>query len=262
MQLVPRYLVKNRIDIVLDMTGFATEYRPVYQRQIKIYRGIDNNIQFRLFNADQKPMPVDGKTPRLLAFDENNNLVLDLDGTVIDDGSTRNTRGSFVVTITENDLLNIDQQYLSYTIFLEGADSADRAITYSDVHFNNPGIMYISSQAFPSVKPPLTIKQFQKTDFNTDRWISETASAEPHINSNEALHTIAIYTNGFEGSLTLQATLNQQINEGVAWSDINTIEFTGTETEPTVINVVGVYKYFRFETFDDPQNIIKILIKN
>ena len=262
MQLIPRYLVKNRIDIVLDMAGFVTEYRPVYQRQIKIYKGINNTVQFRIFNADQKPIALAGQTPRFVAFDENRNLVLDLDGEILDDGSTRNTRGLFSIVITENDLLNIDQQYLSYTVFLVDQDTHDRTVTYSDSHFNNGGAIYISSDAFPAVKSPLTITQFQKTDFDTDRWVSETASAEPNINSNEALHTIAIYTDQFEGALTLQATLNQQINEGVAWSDIETVEFTGNETEPTVINTVGVYKYFRFVTFDNPENIIKILIKN
>jgi len=262
MQLIPRYLVKNKIDIVLDMTGFVTEYRPVYQRQIKIYRGIDNTVQFRIFNADQKPVALAGKTPRFVAFDENKNLVIDRNGDVLDDGSTRNTLGTFSVNITENDLLNIDQQYLSYTIFLIDENTHDRILTYSDSHFNNGGTIYISSQAFPAVKSSLTITQFQKTDFNTDRWVSETASAEPYINSNEALHSIAVYTNGFEGSLTLQATLNQQINEGVSWSDIQTLEFTGLETDPTAFNVVGVYKYFRFVTLDNPDNIIKILIKN
>ena len=56
MQLVPRYLVNNRIEIISNDAGFITEYRPVYQRQLKVYRGIDNKIQFRLLNADQKPI--------------------------------------------------------------------------------------------------------------------------------------------------------------------------------------------------------------
>jgi hypothetical protein len=262
MQLIPRYLVKNKIDIVLDIAGFITEYRPVYQRQIRIYKGIDNTIQFRIFNADQKPISLSDKIPRFVAFDENRNLVLDLDGDVLDDGSTRNTQGTFSVKITENDMLNIDQQYLSYTIFLIDQSTHERTLTYSDSHFNNGGLIYISSEAFPAVRPPLAITQFQKTNFNTDLWTSETASAEPNINSNEALHTIAVYANGFQGSLTMQATLNQQVDEGTSWSDIQNLEFSGEETEPTYFNVIGVYEYFRFLSVGDPKNIIKILIKN
>jgi hypothetical protein len=56
MQLIPRYLVNNRINLVSSETGFIVEYRPVYTRDLKVYRGIDNRIQFRLLNADQKPV--------------------------------------------------------------------------------------------------------------------------------------------------------------------------------------------------------------
>ena len=53
MQLIPRYLVSNRITIVVNETGFVTEYRPVYNRQLQVYKGIDNKIEFRVLNADQ-----------------------------------------------------------------------------------------------------------------------------------------------------------------------------------------------------------------
>ena len=77
MQLVPRYLVNNRIEIISNEAGFVTEYRPVYQRQLKVYRGIDNNIQFRLLNADQKPINSNLYTPRFVAFDEKNNCIIE-----------------------------------------------------------------------------------------------------------------------------------------------------------------------------------------
>jgi hypothetical protein len=260
MQLIPRYLVKNKIDVVLDVAGFVVEYRPVYQRQIQIYRGIDNTVQFRMFNADQKPIAIFGQTPRFIAFDENKNLVLDLDATVLDDGSSRQTRGTFAVTITENHLLNIDQQYLSYVVFLEDDLTGDKTLTYANSHFGNGGIIYISSHAFPAVKPPLEITQFLQTDL--DRWESESASAEPAINNNEALHTIVIYSDTYAGTLTLQTTLDQQITESTRWANLSELVFTGEETEPTVINLVGIYKYFKFKTSDNPEKISKILIKN
>jgi hypothetical protein len=79
----------------------------MYQRQIKVYKGIDNVIQFRLLNADQKPINVSSYTPKFVAFDETKALVIEHDGSIqqLDDSSA--TRGMFTVTITENDLLNI-----------------------------------------------------------------------------------------------------------------------------------------------------------
>lgn len=261
MQLIPRYLVKNRIDAVLGMAGFVTEFRPVYQRQIKVYKGIDNPIQFRMLNADQKPVALQDQTPKLLAFDQYHNLVLNIDAVSLEDGSQQK-QGLFLITITENDLLGISQQYLTYTVILVDSNTQDRSITYSNSHFDAAGVMLVSEAAFPSVRPNITIQQFQQTSFNPDVWTSEAASAEPHINSNEALHTLAIYSNGFVGTLTLQATLNAQLNEGVAWTDIESIEFSGTETEPRLINVTGVFSWFRFVSHSDPQAISQILIRN
>ena len=117
MQLVPRYLVKNKINIISDTAGLLTEYRPVYQRTIKISRGINNVIQFKLLNADQKPVTIT-ETPVFVAFDEDRRKIFEKECTVLDDGSTRNTLGVFTVTITDTDLLDVPQQYLKYNVYL------------------------------------------------------------------------------------------------------------------------------------------------
>jgi hypothetical protein len=75
MQLIPRYLVKNKIDIIANVAGFIVEYRPVYKRQVQVYKGIDNVIEFRLLNADQKPINISNYTPKFRAFDENKSLI-------------------------------------------------------------------------------------------------------------------------------------------------------------------------------------------
>ncbi len=120
MQLTPRYLVSNRTNIITNEAGFVVEYRPVYQRQLQVYKGIDNVLEFRVLNADQKPIDIETYTPKFMAFDENNNLVVEHDGVVLQDGDSSAVikKGVFSVTIRENDLLNIKQQFLKYNIYL------------------------------------------------------------------------------------------------------------------------------------------------
>ena len=48
MQLIPRYLVNNKTTIVTNEAGFITEYRPVYTRQLQVYKGIDNVLDFKV----------------------------------------------------------------------------------------------------------------------------------------------------------------------------------------------------------------------
>ena len=54
MQKTYRYLAKNKVVVVANMSGFITEYRPVYQKNLNVYRGIDNLLYFEIKNHDQK----------------------------------------------------------------------------------------------------------------------------------------------------------------------------------------------------------------
>jgi hypothetical protein len=266
MQLTPRYLVNNRTTIVTNEAGFITEYKPVYQRQLNVYKGIDNVLDFKVLNADQKPINLTSYTPKFQAFDANNLLVIEHDGTIVVGDDSAATRGLFSVTISDNDLLNIDQQYLKYNIHLVKTSDNSNVLTYADANFGMDGSIYVSDGAFPGPAPAGTI-----TTFIEDRgvggvddsvWNSEALNAQPGINGNDALHTAAIYTTSYIGNVIVQGTLENQVDAN-NWSDITTVNFVGTETEPTSINFNGVFTFIRFQTSAEPENkITKILTRN
>jgi hypothetical protein len=261
MQLIPRYLVNDRINIISNEVGFPVEYRPVYSRTLKVYRGIDNKIQFRLLNADQKPVRITS-TPIFVAFDDENNLIIQTECTVTDDSSTTATKGMFYVTINENDLLNIKQQYLHYNVYL---DSDAKELTYAGRNFESAGIIYVDGNAFPGPKSSTTVDTFfQENDYwtagsnDTDK-----ITAQPGINGNEALHTIVVYNTEYIGNIEVQVTLDNQIVGQNNWTTVSTLTFDGTESEPVPLNLNGVFSYIRFKFDVDPTDkISKILIRN
>jgi hypothetical protein len=261
MQFTPRYLVNNRINIIADVAGLVTEYRPVYQRQLQVYKGIDNVLQFRLLNADQKPIDVSTYTPRFVAFDENKNMVISRDCSLVAGDDSAALRGLFTVTVTENDLLNILDQFIYYSIYLVDANG-QKSLTYADSHFGNGAIIKISSDALPA--PIASIEtNFNLIQQENSYWVTSAIDSQAGINGNEALHTAAIYSNNFAGDIVLQATLDDQIEPGVSWADILTVTLNGSETTPVAINFNGVFSYIRFKTTADPENkISKILIRN
>lgn len=257
MQLIPRYLVNNKTVLVSNDTGFITEYRPVYTRQLKVYKGIDNVLDFKLLNADQKPVNLTGYTPKFQAFDENNQLVIEHDGTIVDA-----TKGLFKVTVTDQDTINLLQQYLSYNIHLVDSNS-DAVITYSSAFFENKGIIYLSTSAFPGPRATHSVSQFMEVTEDTSYWISESINAEPGINGNDALHTAVVYSNSYVGNLSVQATLENEVTGTTNWADIKTVTLTGSETKPIPINFNGVFSHLRFKTTASPTNTIsKILVRN
>tara|TARA_B110000503_G_scaffold2572_1_gene3417 strand:+ start:537 stop:1322 length:786 start_codon:yes stop_codon:yes gene_type:complete len=261
MQLTPRYLVKNITTLVADVAGFNTEYRPVYSKQLQVYKGIDNALEFRLVNADQKPVDITSYIPKFVAFDENNAMVLEKDGTVLDDGSTV-TRGKFTITITENELLNVKQQYLKYNVYMQETDG-DKVLTYSQPNFGNDAVIYVNARVFPGPLASYPVLTFARESVELPIWYSETVNAQPAINGNEALHTAAVYTNAYEGDVVVQATLDNAVSDGTNWADIATLIFDGTETAPVPVNFNGVFSHLRFKTNADPADTItKILVRN
>ena len=262
MQLIPRYLYKNQIDVVSNDIGFVVEYRPVYSRQIKAYRGIDNKIQFRMLNADQKPVRVTD-TPVIVIYDENKTKIIEKQCTIQDDGSSTSLKGLFNVTLSENDLLNVKQQYLQYNVYIEG--SSENTLTYANRGFESAGNIFVDATAYAGPKSSKEITNFLP---ETDYWVAGSSSADkitadPGLNGNDALHTVAVYSDEYIGDIEVQATLDNQISGLNNWTTVSTLTFTGSETEPVPSSFNGVYTYLRFKASADPTNkITKILVRN
>tara|TARA_B100001287_G_scaffold17658_1_gene13124 strand:+ start:6878 stop:7651 length:774 start_codon:yes stop_codon:yes gene_type:complete len=257
MQLTPRYLVNNKTTLIANDAGFITEYRTVYQRHIKVYRGIDNVLQFKILNHDQKPVDITTKTPKFVVFDANKQMIIERDATVTDDGSTT-TRGNCKVTVTENDLLNVPTQFLSYNLYLVDS-SNEKTLTYTDTHFGADGVIHLEDSAFPGPAKTATVSTFTQTG---DVWLSETIDAQPGINGNEALHTAAIYSDTYTGDIVIQGTLENQIQSDTNWFDIDTVAITSTDTLKYK-NFNGVFSYLRFSASANPADkITKVLVRN
>ena len=254
MTLIPRYLVDIRTTLVSNETGFATEYRPVYQKNLSVYKGIVNTLGFKLLNPDQKPYNLTGLTPKFVAFDENKRLVIEHDGVI-----SNANKGFFSVEINENDLLNLDQQYLSYNIYVVNSLN-EKTLTYADEQLNATGTIYVSDTAFPGPAATHEVTTFTE---NNSEFITQEITAQPALNGNEALHTAVYYTNGYAGNIKIQATLDNQVTLDTDWSDVVSTSFAGTEAEPTAVNFNGVYSYIRFVADADPSDTVsKILVRN
>ena len=257
MQLVPRYLVKNQTEVISNGTGFVVEYKPVYSRQLKIYKGIDNVLDFRVLNADQKPVSIINKIPVIMIFDENQRLVIQRDCTVLET-TTPSKVGMLNVTITENDLLNLKQQYLSYSIHIQDGDAKE--LTYSSSYFDNKGTIYLDGHSLPAPLESATLSTF--TEETENNWCSESVDAQPAINGNSALHTVAMYFNDYSGDITVQGTLDNQIVGTTQWADIETASYQNNSTVE-YINFNGVFSHVRVCSNSNPADkITKILVRN
>ena len=263
MQLIPRYLYKNKVDIVSNDIGFVTEYKPVYSRQIKIYKGIDNTVQFRFLNADQKPIDISAEDIKFVAYSESNVKVLELSATATA------TKGLATLTIGKTDLEDLLQQYLTYTVYFDDG-SAGQTLTYANSHFGAAGTIFLDGSALPAPRGDV---ELQFTDvasvviadpdsndtinFWATDYITATPSGETFAFENAIIVTPSIDS----ADLTIQYTTDRQVTVGSRWTDITPSNVTSDSTQ-TQFEFNGTYNFLRIYTTVDPENITSIILRN
>jgi len=137
MQQITSYIYNNRITVVYD-TDLSTTVRnrQVYTRTVDIYPEVDNPIQIRFLNQDQKPTVLSNVTVRLDVIDDyvgaNSNVVLSRTATAINAAA-----GLWTLTITSANVAGLDRSTYNYMIKIDNGSANTAA--YTDDNFGAYG---------------------------------------------------------------------------------------------------------------------------
>jgi hypothetical protein len=266
MQFNPVYLYSNKLEVFTNpLASWTTErYRRVYNRNLKIYRSVDNRIDIQVRNSDQKASNIDGST---LVFNlisrETQDLILQKDCSEID----YNT-GKVSVTLTETELLDIDPGFYNYTIVRENRDyqvidSSDYKVTsrsplYMDSQYGTIATIEVSGDVLGSIDESVVINKFNYTnpfalgDTDPKFFISSIIDARPTINTANSLHTFQFYSNNYSGTVTIQGSLDDQgaTPRESKWADITTVDLSLEKYK----NVSGKWNWFRIKHIPSTSN--------
>ena len=247
MQTVSRYLLQQLV--IANVSGFHGRNSKVYDRRLTLHRGVSNPITFTFKNEDQKAQDITSKTYEFNMIDsESKKAVITKTLTILDDGSTVSTKGDASCTITEGDLLPLDAKFYNFSVREVKSDNS-REITYADTGYAAAGTVEILDGAYPEFVPSTNVSTF--TSGGPLAFVSGNIDARPGINNNKALHTIAVYTQNFSGTLRVQATMSASPSD----SDFFDVTMDGEasasnsftdSTTVTNFNFTGVYHSVRF----------------
>ena len=265
MQTVQRYLLSQLV--IAYINGYHGRNSIVYDRRLTLHRGVSNPLTFTFKNEDQKAQDITSKTYELNIIDsESKKAVITKTLTILDDGSTVSTKGDASCTITEGDLLPLDAKFYNFAV-REVKSDGSREITYADTGYAAAGTVEILDGAYPEFVASTNVSTF--TSGGPLAYKSGNIDARPGINNNKALHTIAVYTKNFTGTLRVQATMSANPSDS-DFFDI-TMEGAGApantfsdSTTVTNFNFTGVYHSVRFCWGNDTGNsgvIDKILYR-
>lgn len=247
MQLNPFYLYTNKVDVFTTFGPWTTErYRKVYQRNFKVYRGVDNRLDLQVRNADEKAKDITGNTLVFNLIERGTQkLVLQRECTLVTealtDSTTKTTKG--YVVITETDLNVLDQGFYSYSVHM--VDTAGtKTPLYSDSQYGVIGTLEVHGDVFGETQDSAVIDTFSVIPTywpNDGMSHSELQYASPEVHSAGSLHTFAIYNTNYQGQLKIQASQELGANPKI-WTDVSVIDFP---TTTDYVNVVGKYNWFR-----------------
>jgi hypothetical protein len=264
MQKISTYLLKNRIQLVADLAAFSTEWTIVYQRQVKIYNGIDNTLEFDIKNADQKRITLavinEGDVVEITNIELN---VMDQAGYELPNSPytltpSATVKGIATVTIPQEDLVELEDQFLKFSVTAQ--KNGNDVMLYGDTRFGATGTIEIIGNAMPLIRDPKTYDDFYGAgDFNNTT-ITYTSSSIP-LKFREAtpptLAEIRVTLDNLDGIVWVEATKDTVIgNESFTYKGTKIANQTvvSADTTYTFLNIdITGYTYLRVCYTKDPK---------
>lgn len=268
MQKISTYLYPNRFELLADLAGFPVEYTNVYQRNIKIYNGIDNTIEFDIKNADQKRIDLSTLTGIEMHVMDVSGQALPNSPYTVDPLNQTTHKGLATVTIPLEDLADLTDQFLSFSV--NGTKDGRDVMLYGDTRFGAVGKMELVGSAMPTFRDTVEYTSFYSDLTGTSTIIQNQTnyhtSAIP-VKFYEAVPTtnidIVVKPVGFVGTVHIEATTQTTI---AVESFKDSVKATQVFDEPRDEDIVfsdfpiGNYAYIRVTFIKSAGSIDKVIV--
>jgi hypothetical protein len=263
MQSINLFYYPNSVDIQLNLDPTLTlRNKVVYQRTLKLYKGIDNTIRFVFKNSDQKPVNLSGPSPStgfIVVFNVSNpdsgDVLLSKTADIV------NAVGGIVtVTLTEFELINCYHEWYSYSVLISDPTTGKNYVVYSDDNYEVEGQIHLISNSYPTLKPSLNVQL--PTNSNTTITSSTVTLDHP-----AAHHTAQYFFTNFSGIVTVQGSLdslpsngNTGGNTSLTWGTVSSTTYVN-QTATKYENFAGVFTAVRFVIFPLSGSVNKVLYR-
>jgi len=258
------YLYPNRLDVyAIDSASWKNErFRMVYNRKIKIYRSVDNRIDFQARNGDQKAYNTSGTTLVFKLINKSDNSLQLQKDLSTDDA----TKGRHYVTLTRDDMIDIEPGFYDFSVVKETRDTiigttqytvTTSNIMYLDSQFGGVGTLEVEGDVDGSSYETTLVDHFAKTipyDETPTFFESSIINAQPNVTNPNSTHTFQFYFSNYIGDVVLQGSFDDGANPGNAvWTDLNTQNIISSQSI-TYKNITGRYNWFRIKHTPDENN--------
>ena len=231
MQRISVYLYPNRITLVSNLDADPntnTEYRIVYQRTVKIYKGIDNVIELEVKNNDQKRVEIGNEPLKLVLMDQSRNLINTYTAESLEDSTIV---GLARITIPQADLNDLNTQFLRFAVYKEDITNI---LTYNDAQFGAIGTIQLLDGLNTITTTTTRYDRWTtETNYQNNRWegrkiytISESIPLTEYRATKIQTVKLKLKLNDFFGTVYIEGTNNEVIGNEAYRNPKELFEFT------------------------------------
>jgi hypothetical protein len=253
MQLISVYLYSNKVDAYCNASASwpKERYRQVYNRNLKIYRGVDNKIDFQVKNSDQKALAITGSIVVFsLTNKQSGELILQKDCVV-----QSSLTGKVFVLLSEFEMRSLEPGNYSYCLHREvrtpisgGADYtiSSKSPLYTDSQYSVNATIEIYGDVFGEVQPSFETTAFEeRVSFESaapSKFYSSIIPANPKLTTPQSIHTFQFDLSNYFGQIVIEAS-QEDSAAPLIWADIDTINCSGENI--LYKNITGKFNWFR-----------------
>lgn len=253
MQLNSVYLYPNKVDVFTNsFSDWPVErYQRVYNRNLKIYKGVDNRVDFQVRNSDEKVQSIAGAVIVFsLSNKETGELILQKDCIV-----QSTTTGKVYVTLSGTDMQRIEAGMYFYCLHSEIRNNIDqdnftvysKSPLYIDSQYGVNAIVEVQGDVFSGPTDSIIVKEFRENiDYENyikpSTFVSSLISGQSMLTNPRSVHTFQFNLSEFYGTISIQGSQSNGASPEI-WVTIADIESFGSDI--LYKNIVGKYNWFR-----------------
>ena len=266
---------------VIVNTSASQGSTTMYDKTIKLYQGIDNTVKFALKDNDRKAVDLTNLTVTFnITNAQTNESILARPLAV-----TNATKGLAQLNLPASDIDDVAGTFYNYSLYTTNASSEQQAV-FTDLNEAVNGTLEViegiasnprttQQITFEGSNPTFTKQNVGKSATGETWYYSSAVSGATERNLTSSKHTIALYSDGFDGDFIVEGSMESTANttSHTEWFHIKldgqTNDYVSLTNATSIAsyNFTSMAKWIRIiyaptTTPDDVGKITKVLVRN
>lgn len=184
----------------LNVSSQVNSNMTMYDKNILLYHGLDNKLNFAFLDQDRNKYDLTGDTVYFRVQDIESKETIFAKTMTVDSA----INGTASVSFTATELYEVADGFYNFTAYVEDATKT-QSVVYTDRAGQITGTLEIIDGAIPKARPTQTTTAF--TLRNTYNY-SDNLSGASERNLTARNHTISLYSTNFTGNVRIEGNLD------------------------------------------------------